>query len=197
MRYFSRVYAYLRVALRSREEAEDVAQQVFTRAFEALPKYEHRGPFRGWLFAIARNQAISHLRAAQRLEPLDPDDLNRRRDQRAESGPLPALEWISDPDLLLFIERLPLAQRQVLVLRYMLDLNHAEIATVLGRSPEDVRKLQSRAQRFLRDRLDALAQRAEVECRPRMVARPAHHYILRRRRYALMRSSKGSGSINR
>jgi RNA polymerase sigma-70 factor (ECF subfamily) len=188
MRYFDRVYGYLRVVFNDSHAAEDATQQVFMRVMEALPDYEHRGPFRGWLFTIARNHALTELRKRNRLEVTDPADLNRRREAGAEDeADLAALDWITDRDLLLFIERLPLPQRQVLLLRYMLDLPHAQIARILDRSPDDVRMLQSRAQRFLRERLTAVGRRSETGSRTTMVRRRAHAYLLRRRRFALMR----------
>jgi RNA polymerase sigma-70 factor (ECF subfamily) len=185
-RYFDRVYNYLVVVLRSPHEAEDVTQQVFMRVLEALGSYEQRGPFRGWLFAIVRNHAVSHLRKHGRLESVDPSVLDERRASSPMAGDLSALDWISDRELLMFIERLPLAQRQVLMLRYMLDLRHGEIARILGRSPEDVRMLQSRAQRFLRQRLGALRQEGSRRDRSHMLRRQRQAYVLRRRRFSLM-----------
>src|SRR5688572_9328651 len=130
-RYFDRVYAYLHVIFKSRADAEDAAQQVFFQVFEALPGYEDRGlPFRAWLFAVARNHALHQLRANGRLEITDPAELAGARersraiaDSRIEQ--LTSLNWITDTDLLIFIERLPLAQRQTVVLRYMLGFSAA------------------------------------------------------------------------
>jgi len=86
---------------------------------------------------------------------------------------------------MLFVERLPLPQRQVLLLRFMLDLNANEIAEILERTPENVRILQHRALRFLEQRLVALG-RSPRNTRPSRMShylRPAN--VLRARRFAL------------
>jgi RNA polymerase sigma-70 factor (ECF subfamily) len=163
LRYFDRVYGYLQVALRDPHEAEDVTQQVFVNVFEALPRYERRRqPFRAWLFRIARNRGIDSLRKRQRFEPADPAELQRKREADPDDkATTRALEWLSDAEILVLIERLPQGQRQVVVLRYMLDLTMAEIAQVLDRSPAAVRQLHSRALRFLEKRLEALGRTPE------------------------------------
>jgi RNA polymerase sigma-70 factor (ECF subfamily) len=162
MRYFDRVYSYLRLALDDEHAAEDTTQQVFMKVMEALPRYERRTqPFRAWLFTIVRNHAIRYLEKRGRMEVVDPVELTERREDRTELEPpeaLGALGWISDREILMLIERLPVAQRQVLMLRYMMDLTTTDIAAVLGRSNEDVRALQSRALRFLQKRLTALGR---------------------------------------
>lgn len=188
-RYFDRVYGYLRTFLRQGGDAEDAAQQVFLQVFEALPRFELRQrPFRSWLFTIARNHALKRLAVRTRLEPVDPIELGRHRDSAAEPDPeLPVLGWLSDRELLLFVERLPLAQRQVLLLRYMHDMSFAEIATVIGRTPEDARGLHHRALLFLRERLTALG-RAPAENGPRrgrLVRCHKQAPVLRMRRFAL------------
>lgn len=163
-RYFARVYNYLRVALDDPDEAEDLAQQSFTNALEALPRYERRPglAFRHWLFSLVRREAIHELRKRSRTEVMDPEEIDRLRDRGEEDeGALQMLDWLSDGDLAMFVERLTLVQRQVLVLRYIFDMPYAEIAANLGRTPTDVRSLHSRAVRFLRDRLTALGRRSE------------------------------------
>lgn len=193
LRYFDRVYGYLWLMLRDDHVTEEVAQQVFVSVLGSLAGYEHRGqPFRGWLFTVVRNQAIAELKRQGRQDVLDPMVLGALREGQAQltaddpvDGPA-TLEWITDRDLLLFVERLPLAQRQVLLLRYMLHLTHPEIADVLGRSHADIRVLHSRALAFLRDRLAAVG-RVPRDCdRTRMRRIPKYAQVLRARRYALI-----------
>jgi RNA polymerase sigma-70 factor (ECF subfamily) len=161
-RYFDRVYGYMRVAFNDRHEAEDAAQQVFTQVFQALPGYERRRqPFRAWLFKIVRNHALGELRKRARVEVIDPAELDELRETGREATDralIDILNWISDTDLFIFTERLPLAQRQVLVLRFTLDLTDREIAAILGRTAVDVRTLQHRALRFLEKRLSAVGR---------------------------------------
>jgi RNA polymerase sigma-70 factor (ECF subfamily) len=161
MRYFDRVYSYLRVMLKDAHEAEDGTQQVFTKVFEALPHYEVREkPLRAWLFTVVRNHAMDELRKQGRVELEGQEEIDRLLSRGVpEELEAPAVGWISDRDLLLFVERLPLAQRQVLMLRYMMDMSNREVAEILDRSPSEVRVLHHRAVSFLRERLEAVGRR--------------------------------------
>lgn len=160
-RYFERVYAYLRLLLRSETEAMDGTQQVFLKFFEKLPTFELRPghPPRAWLFRVARNHALTSLTGGARTEPVNPADLADRPDPRSYSDePVAALDWLRDADLVLFIERLPLAQRQVLLLRYVAGMSGKETAAVLDRSLADVNTLHHRAVGYLRKRLLAIGR---------------------------------------
>lgn len=187
LRYFDAIYSYLSVALGDHHDAEDAAQQVFTKALEALPRYEVRPgkPFRAWLFRIARNEALATLRRKRLIELEDPDRIDRRREAGGAAADDLALEWLSDTDLVVLIERLPDAQRQVLALRYMLDLSRAEIAAVMQRTPAAVSQLEQRALRFLSDRLTALGRGPLRPHRPPMLIRLRRMPVLGARRSAL------------
>jgi RNA polymerase sigma-70 factor (ECF subfamily) len=188
LRYFDRVYSYLRTALNDPHGAEDATQSVFINVMEALPRYERRRqPFRAWLFVIVRNFALNELQKRSRADVLDPAQLDRLRDRSAPTeDELSALEWITDRDLMLFIERLPLAQRQVLLLRFMLDLSSGEIAAVLGLTASQVRAHQHRALRLLENRLVALG-REPVRDGGKILMRRwgTQALVLRRRRFVL------------
>jgi RNA polymerase sigma-70 factor (ECF subfamily) len=187
-RYFDRVYSYLLVILTDQHTAEDAAQHVFMRVFEALPRYERRSqPFRAWLFIIVRNHALDRLRSSKRLEILEPDMTIALHEQIRPSAEqeLPILDWITDRELGLFVQRLPLPQRQVLVLRYMLDLPNSEIAAILKRNQADVRMLQSRALLYLRERLGAVRADRESPRSIPMLRRGRRMNVLRARRWAL------------
>jgi len=187
LRYFDRIYAYMHVVLTDTPSAEDATQQVFIKLYEALPRYEERGqPFRAFLFVVARNHAVSELRRRQRLATVDPIELDQRLEPTEATPVDDHLPWVSDRELLALIERLPLAQRQVLVLRFMLDLTHAQIGEILKRNPEDVRALLYRALGFMRTRLNAMGRGEDRSVqRLQMRRRPSPAPVTGARRAAL------------
>jgi len=190
--YFDQVYGYLKVALKDRDEAEDIAQQAFTQALEALPRYELRGrPFGAWLLRIVRNLAVDAMRRNGRIEVTDPAELDRRRERAqrpSDDDDEPVISWISDGDLLLFVQQLTPPQRQAVVLRFVLEVPNQEIARILNRTPADVRKLQHRAITYLAERLTAVGRGPEASIKDRegMKAKVKQAQVLRRRRCALL-----------
>jgi RNA polymerase sigma-70 factor, ECF subfamily len=190
-RYFPRVYGYMRAAFKDHHEAEDAAQQVFLKVFEKLPTYKRRTqPFRAWLFTVTRNHAVSQLRLLSHVEPMETEELNLRRDRVIdEDAALNVLQRIPDSDLMIFLERMPLAHRQVLALRFLFDLDTKEIAETLGRTISDVSVTQSRGLRFLRERLGALGRgpgkRADHTDQAGLSRTTRKAHVLRNRRYSL------------
>jgi RNA polymerase sigma-70 factor (ECF subfamily) len=188
LRYFDRVYAYARVALRDDYEAEDVAQQVFGNVIQALPRYQVRddASFRSWLFRIARNAVLRTASRNARMRPQEPAELDRRLE-----SPIPqqasGLDWLSDKDLEMLVERLPLTQRQVVLLRYVFEFTTDEIADALDRTAVAVRMLEHRAMRALEARLDALRGYPRRCDRASMVMRARSLPVLALRRLALSR----------
>jgi RNA polymerase sigma-70 factor (ECF subfamily) len=185
-RNFDGVYAYARVALCDAHEAEDVTQQVFANVMRALPRYEVRrdSPFKGWLFRIARNAVLRALAQNGRFETEEPMELDRRLESPTPEV-LHGLEWLSDHQLAFLVERLPLAQRQVIVLRYGLDYSTDEIAEALERTPVAIRMLEHRAMRMLEQRLSACRKAAE-----RSSATPTHSPMMARVRSLPVTSSR-------
>jgi RNA polymerase sigma-70 factor (ECF subfamily) len=188
MRYFDRVYGYLRLLFRDPHAAEDAAQQVFLKAFENISVYEPAlGPFRGWLFVVARNFALNQLpRDARTFASADVERLREADDEREPPAGLGALDWVTDRDLFLFVERLPLVQRQVLFLRYVVGLSMAEIAELLGQTPQAARQQHARALRFLRARLAALGREPRTARRVGAKAVFRRAPVLRNRRFSLI-----------
>jgi len=189
-RYFDGIYSYLCMLLRDQHEAEDAAQQTFTKAFLALPGYQLRAgtPFRGWLFRIARNEALCHLRKHKRVDVEEPGRLELRREAAGHELNLPhdMLGWLSDSQLIGLIERLPPAQRQVLALRYIVGMRTSELAQVLGRSPQAIRKLEHRALRHLEERMTPTRRSTGTKLqRVGMLVRLRRAPVLASRRFAL------------
>lgn len=185
MRYFERVYGYARMLLHSFHEAEDVAQQVFANVMEALPRYEIRPeqPFRFWLFRITRNASLKALKRSGRLQLEESSELERRLEREAPRDTQVPVAWLSDNDLAILVERLPVAQRQALILRYAFELSTEQIANVMDRSPSAVRLLQHRALRLLGERLTALREPRVAREPMRVRVKPLP--VLGARRFAL------------
>ena len=76
-RYASRIYTHLYRLVRNREEAEDLTQETFLRAFRFLDRFDMSRPFRNWLYTIATNVGLNALRSVKRrgiAVSLDADD---------------------------------------------------------------------------------------------------------------------------
>jgi RNA polymerase sigma-70 factor (ECF subfamily) len=160
LRWFDRVYTYLRVVLTDAEQAEDSTQRAFEDVYASLTSYEVRArrSFRAWLFAIVREQAVTALCERGGLDPSGYSAERAARIHLYEGPEFHALDSISDRELVFCIEDLPTQERQVLMLQYMLGLRLRQIASVLECQPDDVQLLQHRAMATLRERLPAVTR---------------------------------------
>ncbi len=134
----------LLLARAPREEAEDLVQEVFLKAWEALPSLRDPERFPGWLATIARNAARDHRRRRMDAVPL-PADLSSE-----DAGTVEAEE------VLAAIRELPEAYREPLVLRLVEGLSGPEIAARTGMTPGSVRVNLCRGMGKLRERLSEI-----------------------------------------
>jgi RNA polymerase sigma-70 factor (ECF subfamily) len=137
------VHRYVAARVRRPSDAEDLAQLVFVKALEALPRYEARGvPFGGWLFRLARNVVIDHVRTRREHAPLD---LIVERSSGTD-GPdeLAVLRQEMD-HVAVALRRLTPEQREAIELRFFAGLSAKEAAVAMGRQEGTVRGLQFRA----------------------------------------------------
>jgi RNA polymerase sigma-70 factor (ECF subfamily) len=121
------------------DEARDLAQAAFLRAFEAWSRFDGAEP-RGWLYTIGINLALSELRRRVRWRGRPPTD---------------EPTWLLDvdPDLWAAIADLDRRQRAVLLMNTLDGYTQAEIATMLGVPPGTVASWLSRTKALLRSRL--------------------------------------------
>lgn len=149
---FAAVHGVVRSVLRDPNEIEDAVQDAFLSALRALPRYQPLPgvPFRAWMLRIARNAALMRRRAAGRSAVVEPEAVTLRLGG-AEDASLAALDA---GVVVTELERLPPRQRQVLLLRFTLDLDAAATGIVLDLTPEAVRQLQRRALTTLRRRVE-------------------------------------------
>jgi RNA polymerase sigma-70 factor (ECF subfamily) len=149
--FYAPVYRYVAARVGRPSDAEDLAQLVFVKALEALPRYELRGvPFGGWLFRLARNVVIDHVRT--RREHVTLDIIVQRSTE--DDGPDELAALRQDMDSVAFaLRRLTPEQREAIELRFFAGLSAKEAAIAMGRQEGTVRGLQFRAIAALRREL--------------------------------------------
>jgi RNA polymerase sigma-70 factor (ECF subfamily) len=154
--YRSRVYALARLALGSVEDAHDVAQETFVRAYEALPRYQSRGQFRVWIYTIAANLCKNRLKARRPVLSWEEPELAA---DLIDPTPGPEATALSRERAL--VVREALAQmgdrdRLMVLLYYQDDLSLDEIARIVGCRTGAAKVALHRARGRLRERLERL-----------------------------------------
>jgi RNA polymerase sigma factor (sigma-70 family) len=151
-RYRQRLFAYARQMLGgSRQDAEDALQDVFLRAYSSLRSSDRPLSLRAWLYRVAHNRCIDHLRKP--VPPaIDLFDASRKplHDPIAESERREDLRR-----LIADVRRLPEQQRSALLMREMDGLSYAELAEALGVTLQAVKSLLVRARIGLVEAIEA------------------------------------------
>ena len=152
--HLPRILGYLRARSRSEEDAADLAEQVFEKALEALPRYEDWGlPLAAWLFRIAHNVAADASRRHRWTVPWDrlPEALHPVDDADPE---LASLRREERERVRAVLAALNEGQREIVVLRFVGGLSVREIADVVGKGESAVYKQLTRALRTIKERYD-------------------------------------------
>jgi len=141
--FFPQVYRYTAFRF-EKESAEDLVADIFVKVWEKLHTYKERKgvPFGAWLFRIARHEVIDAYRSRKETVEIpedlrDPDEMNRSDDRAKRQDLLRTVRKAMD--------QLPRRYRDILLLSYMADLPHSEIARTLKMSEGSVRVLKFRA----------------------------------------------------
>lgn len=150
-RYRQPIYRYCRARTRTDDDAADLAQQVFLKAFEAIPRYEERGlPFAAWLYRLAHNAVVDATRRSGRTLPLQ--NLGTTNEPRLSNEPEDsALKADALDRFQQLISRLDEERRHLLTLRFVLELPTGEIAFILGKQDAAVRAQLKRALATLKE----------------------------------------------
>lgn len=114
-------------------EAEDCFQETFVAALRAYPRLRADSNLRAWVLTIAHNKALDSHRARSRraLPVADPAAVDPRREPSPE---------MRDETLWTAVDELPARQRSAVVLRFLADLPHREIAVAIGCSEDAARR---------------------------------------------------------
>ncbi|HLX63415.1 MAG TPA: RNA polymerase sigma factor [Planctomycetota bacterium] len=161
-RYKSLVTTYCFSRVNQRETAEDLAQEVFVRGFQALTNLKKPSAFSGWLLSIAHNVCIDHLRNKSRTVPLE---VHSEKDSQGEiilenTKVRSAADSLAGEEtrgrILHAIDTLGEEYRVTLIFRHVNGMSCEEIADALGVSLGTVTSRLSRAHKLLREKLAKL-----------------------------------------
>ena len=149
--YYDRIAHYVYVRIGDKNEAEDIASEVFLKALKSIKSYEEQGvPMQAWLFKIAHNMVVDHLRKVSKIKtvPIDTVEI------KDETDPAEIAEInITMESVRKAMEKLTIDQREVLRLRFFGGLSSREVADVMKKTDGSVREMQRSALEKLRQLL--------------------------------------------
>jgi RNA polymerase sigma-70 factor (ECF subfamily) len=155
-KYQSKVFSMALSFTRNREAADDLAQEVFLKAYLALPRFHGKSEFGTWLYRISINHIKDYLRKKGRAKEVSLDDVheiafsNKEQTERAEQ----ARETEARRTLVQrFVQGLPEKYRVIVTLRDVQGLAYEQISQTLHLSPGTVDSRLHRARKMLRKKL--------------------------------------------
>ncbi|HYL79718.1 MAG TPA: sigma-70 family RNA polymerase sigma factor [Candidatus Acidoferrum sp.] len=152
LEYQERIYRLAYRLTRNPEDARDLAQEAFVQAYRSLGSFQQRSSFSTWLYRIAMNLCLNHLKSLGRMVPAGVDgSLPDHRQNSLEA----ILTDERERALAAAIETLPPQQKATLTLRVHQGLSHREIAEVLECSEGTAKANYFHAVRGLQRKLQA------------------------------------------
>ncbi len=124
-RYMHSAYYIALGFVHNQQDALDVSQDAFIKAFRKIKMYDTSKPFFPWFYRLLRNLCIDHLKRKTRMRAIPLDDVHVLSEEKDDREMKEAL-WKG-------IEKLPFEQREIIILRYFRQHSYAEIAEIVGK----------------------------------------------------------------
>lgn len=137
-----RVYRFIFFRVSDEPTAEDLTSQVFLKAWQNLGRYQPKGPFLAWLYAIARNTVIDHYRTHKQTVSLDEAAPIAAKDDKLDDLIELKFEVNSLQESLQYLTE---EQQEVITLKFIAEYDTDQIARKMGKSEGAIRALQMRA----------------------------------------------------
>ncbi len=124
-RYMKRAYYIALGFVRNPQDALDISQEAFIKAFRRIKSFDIERPFFPWFYKLMKNFCLDHLKRRSRIQEV-PLDEGRILKEENEDREMKEVLWKG-------IESLPVEQREVIILRYFQQLSYQEISEVMGK----------------------------------------------------------------
>lgn len=154
MRYEKKLFSYIYRLVGNREEAEDILQNVFVKAYRNIKTFDIERKFSSWIYRIAHNEAINFLKKRNKKKFISWEDIVASKDKMEtksdERSPIDI--WIrkeSAIEVNQALEKMPEKYRKVLMLRYFSEKSYEEIGRMIGSPVNTVGTLINRAKKKL------------------------------------------------
>ncbi len=146
--YIDRVYRHIYYKIGNKEDAEDLTQKTFLRAWDAIGKYRKTAtPFIAWLLKISNNLVIDFYRSRKPHEDIDFDTVMAKPSTNPETI---IEEQFTRDEIRKAIRKLKGDRQQVILMRYIEDFSYPEIAAALGKTEGAIRVILHRGLANLR-----------------------------------------------
>jgi len=157
-RYQGKLFAYIYRLVGSREETEDLLQEVFIKAFRNLNSFDVEKKFSSWIYRIAHNESVNHLKRKSLKRFISWEDVVSTKDkmETRDFDDDAHKSWVrkeKNQEVEQALNRLPIKYKQVLVLKYYDDKSYEEISEILDKPINTVGTLINRAKKKLAEEL--------------------------------------------
>lgn len=147
VRYLDPIYRYFFFQLHDKFLAEDLAQEVFIKVWRSIKSYEEaKGSFTSWMYRIAHNLLVDYFRGKKTLSLKEGLEASYSEDWLEKLDRDEKIQKIRQA-----LGQLPKDYQEVVVLRFFEDLSVEEVAEIVDKSEENVRVIQHRAIRKLKE----------------------------------------------
>ncbi len=143
-RYASKIYSKAITMLRDEDEAEDATQEIFTKVFLNLHKFQGQSQFSTWVYSVTYNFCIDRIRKRKRSRDLFADEVENPPDT-VEEIPDEALLHMQVNELRYVLNELPDGDRTLLLMKYKEGVKIKDIATLTGRNESAIKMQLKRA----------------------------------------------------
>ena len=124
-RYMKRAYYIVLGFVRNSQDALDLSQESFIKAFRKIKRFDPERPFFPWFYKLLKNICLDHIKRKSRAQEIPLDEIRVFKEER-EDKEMKEILWKG-------IESLPFEQREVIILRYFQQLSYQEIAEITAK----------------------------------------------------------------